>query len=377
MISIFFHKLEALGITLPSNAAIPAVDSRRYVLAHMSGQRIVQMVHENLIMSKVITRKSFENAIRVNAAIGGSTNAIVHLLAIAGRLNIPLTLDDFQKFGSHIPLLTNLMPSGKYLMEDFYYSGGVPAIIKELLSVNEFHGDALTVNGKPMKENNEKAECYNRDVIYPYQKPLKPNSGIVVLRGNLATNGAVIKPSAASSHLLKHQGRAVVFESIEEFKAKIDDPSLDVDETCILVLKGAGPRGYPGMPEVGNMPLPKKVLQKGITDMVRISDARMSGTAYGTVVLHVSPEAAVGGTLALVRNGDFIELDVSSQKLHLCISDKELEERRKRWTPPPIPKEYHRGYYKLYIEHVLQSHQGADFDFLVGKTGTFPLRESH
>ncbi len=365
--------VEALGMGLPQNAAIPAVDSRRYTMAHMVGRRIVEMVHEDLIMSKIMTRQSFENAIRVLAAIGGSTNAVVHLLAIAGRLGIELTLDDFDRLGRNVPTIVNLMPSGKYLMEDFYYAGGVPAVIKELGSL--IHRDALTVNGKTIGENNENAPCWNQDVIRPSSNPLVASGGIAILRGNLCPNGAVIKPSAATPELMKHRGRAVVFETIEDYHARIDDPNLDVDETSILVLKNCGPRGYPGFPEVGNMGLPPKILKKGITDMIRISDARMSGTAYGTVVLHVAPEAAAGGPLALVKNGDFIELDVEARKLHLDVSEEELAKRQAEWKAPE--QTYNRGYYKLYIDHVLQADQGVDFDFLVGKSGTVVTRESH
>src|SRR5690348_14862970 len=365
--------VEALGIGLPSNAAIPAVDARRYVLAHMAGRRIVEMVREDLRMSKILTREAFEDAIRVNAAIGGSTNAIVHLLAIAGRLGVPLTLEDFDKLGHDMPLLTDLMPHGRLLMEDFYYAGGLPAVIRELGDL--LHRDALTVTGKSLGENNKDAPCWNADVIRPLDKPLKERAGIAVLRGNLCPDGAVIKPSAATPTLLKHRGRAVVFETIEDFKARIDDPALDIDESCVMVLKGAGPRGYPGFPELGNLPLPKKVLKKGITDMVRISDARMSGTAYGAVVLHISPESAVGGTLALVKDGDMIALDVERRRLRLDVDAAELARRRALLTPRPAS--YERGYAKLYVEHVMQAHQGADLDFLVGKSGAAVARESH
>jgi dihydroxy-acid dehydratase len=365
--------VEALGMGLPSNAAIPAVDSRRYVLAHMAGKRIVEMVRENLTMSKVLTREAFENAVRVNAAIGGSTNAIVHLLALAGRIGVKLDLDDFERLGHDMPLLVDLMPSGRFLMEDFYYAGGLPALIRELGDL--IHRDALTVSGKTMGENTQDAPCWNREVIRSLDKPLKKKAGIAVLRGNLAPDGAVIKPSAATARLMKHRGRAVVFESIEEFKARIDDPKLDVDETCVLVLKGCGPKGYPGFPEVGNMPLPPKILKKGITDMVRISDARMSGTAYGTVVLHVSPESAAGGPLALVREGDTIELDVARRRLHLDVSEAELERRRAAWRAPKPATD--RGWVKLYVDHVEQADKGCDLDFLVGRSGAPVPRESH
>ena len=365
--------VESLGMGLPTNAAIPAVDSRRYVLAHMVGRRAVEMVHKDLRMSRVLTRKNFENAIMVNGAIGGSTNAVVHLLAIAGRMGIDISLDDWDRLGRDIPCIVNLMPSGKYLMEDFYYAGGVPAVVKEL--ADYVHRDAVTVNGETLWNNSKDAECFNRDVIFPITKPFKPLGGIAVLRGNLAPQGAIIKPSAASPKLMKHRGRAVVFESIEDYHARIADPKLDIDETCVMVLKYCGPRGYPGMAEVGNMGLPPKVLKKGITDMVRISDARMSGTAYGTVVLHTAPEAAVGGPLALVQNGDMIELDVKKRRLHLDVPEEELVKRRKAWKGFKSP--YTRGYAKLYVDHVLQADKGADLDFLVGKSGTPVPRESH
>jgi L-arabonate dehydrase len=364
--------VESLGVSLPGNAAIPAVDSRRYRLAQLSGRRIVEMVREDLLLSKILTRKAFENAIKANAAIGGSTNSVVHLLAIAGRLGVKLELDDWDKLGSHLPCLVNLQPSGEFLMEDFYYAGGLPAVLKEIESV--LHKDALTANGKTLGENIADAPCWNRDVIKAFDAPFKADAGIAILRGNLAPDGAVIKPSAATPKLLKHRGKAVVFETIEDFKAKIDDDSLDIDENSIMVLKGCGPKGYPGMAEVGNMPLPPKVLRKGITDMVRISDARMSGTAYGTVVLHVAPEAAAGGPLALVRTGDLIELDVPARRLHLDVSDAELAKRKAAWVAPEPPK---RGYYKLYVEHVQQADKGADLDFLVGGSGTTVTRDSH
>jgi dihydroxy-acid dehydratase len=365
--------VEALGMGLPMNAAIPAADSRRYALAHMAGRRIVQMIHEDLRMSKILTRPAFENAIRVVAAIGGSTNAVIHLLAIAGRIGVDLSLQDWDALGSDVPCLVNLMPSGQYLMEDFYYAGGLPAVIREL--GNLIHRDALTVNGKTMGENVAESPCYNRDVVKPLAEPLKQNSGIAVLRGNLSPNGAVIKPSAATPELMKHRGRAVVFESIEDFYARVDDPALEIDPSCVMVLKNCGPRGYPGMPEVGNMPLPARILQQGVKDMVRISDARMSGTAYGTVVLHVSPEAAAGGVLALVQNGDTIELDVAARRLHLDVADSEIERRRAEWKPPQ--PSLRRGYYQLYNDHVLQADRGADLDFLVGKSGAAVPRECH
>jgi len=364
--------VESLGISLPENAAIPAPDTRRKRLAQLTGRRIVEMVNEDLRMSKVLTRAAFENAIRTNAAIGGSTNAVIHLLAIAGRMGVQLTLEEFDKLAAHVSCLVNLQPSGQFLMEDFYYAGGLPAVLKEIAPL--LHLDALTVNGKTMGENVANAPCWNREVIHTYDEPFKPHAGIAVLHGNLAPNGAVIKPAAASPNLMKHRGRAVVFESIEDFHSRIDSEDLDVDENCVLVLKNCGPKGYPGMPEVGNMPLPPKVLRKGITDMVRISDARMSGTAYGTVVLHVSPEAAAGGPLALVRDGDMISLDVEARRIHLEVSEAELETRRQTWQPAEIPK---RGWYRLYVEHVQQAHLGADLDFLVGGSGAEVPRDSH
>jgi L-arabonate dehydrase len=365
--------VEALGIGLPMNAAIPAVDSRRYVLAHLAGRRIVEMVHEDLKISQILTREAFENAVRVNAAIGGSTNAVIHLLAIAGRLGIDFDLADWDALGRDIPCLVNLMPSGEYLMEDFFYAGGLPVVIRELGMA--IHRDALTVNGRTIGENVQAATCYDRDVIKTLAEPFKSRGGVAVLHGNLCPNGAVIKPSAATPELMNHRGKAVVFENVEDFHQRIDDPTLDIDETCVMVLKNCGPCGYPGMAEVGNMPLPPKILQKGITDMVRLSDARMSGTAYGTVVLHVAPEAAVGGPLALVKDGDMIELNVAERRLHLDVSDEELARRRKTWRAPEAP--FARGYYKLYVEHVLQADRGADLDFLVGKSGAEVPRESH
>lgn len=365
--------VESLGISLPGNAAIPAVDSRRKVLAHHSGRRMVEMVEEDLCLSKVLTRKAFINAIKVNAAIGGSTNFIIHLTAIARRIGVDLKLEDFDEQGSGIPLLVNLMPSGDYFMEDFYYAGGLPAVIAELK--DHLDPDVITVNGKSLIENNTDAPCYNREVIAAVAKPFQEKAGITVVRGNLCPDGAVIKTSAASPGLLKHQGKAVVFENIEDYHARIDDPELEVDASSVLVLKYVGPKGYPGMPEVGNMGLPKKILENGTKDMVRISDGRMSGTAYGTAFLHVSPESYAGGNLALVRNGDIIEVDVKNKRLHLDVSDEELERRRKNWNPPP--HEYDRGYVSLYIKHVEQSHLGADLDFLAGKSGSTVKRESH
>jgi len=367
--------VESLGIGMPGNAAIPAVDARRNVLARMAGRRIVEMVKEKLLMSKVLTRQNFINAIRTNAAIGGSTNAVIHLIAIARRLGVKLNLEDWDRYGRGVHTLVNLMPSGKYLMEDFYYAGGVPAVLRELGRAGKLYKDALTVNGKTIWDNNRNAECWNRDVIHSFDKPFKRNTGIAVLRGNLCPDGAIIKPSAATPRLMKHRGRAVVFRSIEEFHRRIDDPKLRIDASCVMVLQNCGPKGYPGMAEVGNMPLPPRLLKKGITDMVRISDARMSGTAYGTVVLHVAPEAAAGGTLALVREGDEIELDVARRRLELLVDAAELERRRARWKPPAAPLE--RGYWKLYFDHVCQANDGADLDFLVGKSGSFVPRDNH
>jgi L-arabonate dehydrase len=365
--------VEALGVGMPMNAAIPAVDARRYALAHQAGRRIVEMVDEDLRLSQILTREAFENAVRVVGAIGGSTNSVIHLLAIAGRMGVDFQLADWDKLGREVPCLVNLMPSGKYLMEDFYYAGGVPAVIRELGDL--IHREALTVNGRTIGENTAEAPCWNREVIMPFDQPFAKQGGIAVLRGNLCPNGAVIKPSAATPSLMRHRGKAVVFTSIEDFHARIDDPDLEVDETSVLVLQNCGPKGYPGMPEVGNMPLPPKLLRRGITDMVRISDARMSGTAYGTVVLHVAPEAAAGGPLALVRNGDWIRLDVEARELELEVPEEELAQRRAGWQPPVLP--HTRGYYQLYTTHVLQADQGADFDFLVGKSGVEVTRESH
>jgi len=367
--------VEALGVALPGNAAYPAVDARRNVLARTAGRRIVDLVKQDVRLSRILTKPAFENAIRANAAIGGSTNAVIHLIAIARRIGVELGLDDWDRVGQGVHTLVNLMPNGKYLMEDFCYAGGLPAVLRELGEAGLLNKDCLTVNGSTLWENNKNAECWNRDVIHTFKSPFKKNTGIAVLRGNLCPDGAIIKPSAATPKLMKHRGRAVVFENIEDFHRRIDDPKLDIDESCVMVLKNCGPKGYPGMAEVGNMPLPPKVLKKGITDMVRISDARMSGTAYGTVVLHASPEAAAGGTLALVENGDMVELDVAKRKLHLHVSDAELKKRKARWKAPKPPLE--RGYWRLYFDHVLQAHEGADLDFLVGKSGAFVPRDNH
>ena len=368
---------EALGTSLPHNAAIPAVDSRRYVLAHLSGMRIVDMVKEDLTLSKVLTKEAFENAIKVNAAIGGSTNAVIHLKAIAGRIGVDLELDDWNRVGRGMPTIVDLQPSGRFLMEEFYYSGGLPAVIRRMGEHNLLpHPQALTVNGESIWDNCQNSPIYNDEVIRQIDNPLRKDGGMCILRGNLAPKGAVLKPSAASPELMKHRGRAVVFKNFDDYKARIADPDLDVDESCILVLKNAGPKGYPGMAEVGNMGLPPKILEKGITDMVRISDARMSGTAYGTVVLHVAPEAMAGGPLGAVQNGDFIELDAYAGRLHLDISDEELQHRLANLSEPPKPN-FIGGYRQLYVNHVLQADEGCDFDFLVGCRGSEVPRHSH
>jgi len=369
--------VEALGVGLPGNAAYPAVDGRRNVLARMAGRRIVQMVEDDIAMSNILTRGAFENAIRTNAAIGGSTNAVIHLLALAGRVGAPLALDDWDRLGHDLPCLVDLQPSGQYLMEDFCYAGGLPAVLRELGPV--LNRDALTVNGHTIWDNVKDAPRYDLEgrkrVIRPLADPFKAKAGIAVLRGNLAPDGAVIKPSAATPALMKHRGRAVVFADSADMHAKVEDESLDVRPDDILVLKNCGPRGYPGMAEVGNMPIPAKLVKQGVTDMVRISDARMSGTAYGTVVLHASPEAAAGGNLALVESGDMIELDVERRRLHLEVDDAELARRRARWTPPEAPMS--RGYVKLYFDHVQQANRGADLDFLVGSSGPGVPKDNH
>jgi dihydroxyacid dehydratase/phosphogluconate dehydratase len=368
--------VEALGLSLPENAAIPAVDSRRFAQAHLAGRRIVELVNEDVRMSQILTREAFENAIRVNAAVGGSTNALIHHLAMAGRTRVAVSLDDWDRLGKDVPTLVDLKPSGRFLMEEFYYAGGLPAVIRQLGEHGLLHKDALTVNGKSIWENNRNAPNWNEEVIRPFDRPLVASGGIAVLRGNLAPSGAVLKPSAASPHLMKHRGRAVVFNSIEHYNKRIADPSLDVDANCVLVLQNCGPKGYPGMAEVGNFGLPPKVLKTGVTDMVRISDARMSGTAYGTAVLHVSPEAAAGGPLALVRDGDMIELDVEARSLNLLVDEAELAKRRAAWTPP-APVVPSGGYAGLYLAHVQQADTGADFDFLLGCRGHDVPRESH
>jgi L-arabonate dehydrase len=367
--------VEALGLALPQNAAIPAVDARRLALAHNAGRRIVGMVREDLRISRILTREAFENAIRINGAVGGSTNAVIHLLAIAGRVGVKLVLEDWDRLGRDIPTLVDLMPSGRFLMEDFYYAGGLPAVIRSLAEHDLIHRDAPTVNGKSIWQNSQDSPNWNQEVIRPFTRPLVEHGGIAVLRGNLAPDGAVLKPSAASPHLMRHRGRAVVFENIEHYQKRVIAPELDVDENCVLVLKNCGPKGYPGMAEVGNMGLPPKLLQRGITDMVRISDARMSGTAFGTVVLHVCPEAAVGGALALVQDGDMIELDVEKRGLHLDVSEDVLTHRRRAWREPV--HDMLGGYQQLYIQHVNQASVGADFDFLRGCRGHQVRRESH
>ncbi|MBK8455529.1 MAG: IlvD/Edd family dehydratase [Thiofilum sp.] len=365
--------VEAMGLSLPHNAALPAVDARRMALAHMTGKRIVAMVQEDLRLSKVLTRAAFENAIVTNAAIGGSTNAVVHLLAIAGRVGVPLTLDDFSTYGADVPCLVNCMPSGQYLMEDFCYAGGIPALLHSIQHL--LQGDAQSVMGKAISTYWQEAENFNPEVIRPLDKPLRTAAGIRVLRGNIAPRGAIIKPSAASEHLLQHEAEAYVFDSIEDLKANIDRPDLPVDANTILLLKGCGPKGYPGMAEVGNMPIPRKLVEQGVRDMVRISDARMSGTAFGTVILHVTPETQAGGPLGIVQTGDRIRIDVLNGELNLLISDDELQQRLAHWQPPALP--FTRGYYKLYIDHVMQADTGADLDFLVGRSGSEVTRESH
>jgi dihydroxy-acid dehydratase len=367
--------VEALGMSLPHNASLPGVDSRRKTLAHLSGMRMVELVKQDIRLSQILTREAFENAILMHAAIGGSTNAVVHLLALAGRVGVPLSLEDFDRIGREAPLLVNLMPSGKYLMEDFSDAGGCPAVMRELGAL--FRRDAVTVCGHTQGEIADAAEVWNREVIAARTQPFGPSSGVWVLRGNLCPDGAILKPSAATPELLTHRGRAVVFDDIEDYHARIDDPDLEVDATSILVLMGCGPKGYPGMPEVGNMALPPKLLQQGVRDMVRISDARMSGTAYGTVILHVSPEAEAGGPLALVRTGDEIAFDGPNRALNLLVPEPELVARRAAWEAARKPSEFQRGWYRLYIDTVLQADRGADLDFLVGKSSAEVTRESH
>ena len=364
--------VEALGLTLPNAAAIPAVDSRKKVMAHLAGNRIVEMVKEDLTLSKVLTRPAFENAIKLNASIGGSTNVVLHLLAIARRIGVSLNLEDFDALASRLPMIVNLMPAGKYLMEDLFYAGGLSAVIN-VMKVNL--SPAITVNGKTLIENAKEATNSNKNVIGDLEHPFMKEAGIAILKGNLCEKGAVIKPCAASPHLMKHRGRAVVFESIEDYQDRFNDPNLDIDKDCVMVLKGVGPIGYPGMPEVGNMTLPKKLLDLGVKDMVRISDGRMSGTAYGTVVLHIAPESSVGGTLALVQNDDMIHLDVENRSLQLEVSEAELVARKNKWRPPSLQAK--RGYAKLYIEHVNQADEGCDLDFLKGGSGALVNRDLH
>ena len=365
--------VESLGLTLPQNAAIPAADSRRKVLAQLSGKRIVEMVKEDQKLSDILTREAFENAIKVNAAIGGSTNFVIHLLAIAGRIGVPLELKDFDRLSASVPLLANLQPSGKFFMEDFYYAGGVPALLKELDSF--LHTDCITANGKTIRENYLNATCYNREVIASVDKPFNNTTALAVLYGNICENGAVIKPTAASPHLFKHSGKAIVFENIEDYKLRIDDPDLPMDENSVLVLKNVGPKGYPGMPEVGNMTLPLKLLEKGIKDIVRISDGRMSGTGFGTVVLHVSPEATLGGNFSVLETGDLITLDLHARTLNVDLSPEELQRRKDNWKPSPPLSD--RGYTSLYINNVEQAHLGADLGFLKGGSGSEVSRDSH
>lgn len=367
--------VEALGLSLPGNAAIPAVDSRRNALAQETGRRAVAMVREDLRISKILTREAFLNAIRVNAAIGGSTNAVIHLIAIAGRIGVGLTLEDWDRYGRAVPTLVDLKPAGRYLMEEFYYAGGLPAVLHILAGHGQLDGTALTANGRTLGENVQGAQVWDSEVIRDYDHALVASGGIAVLRGNLCPDGAVLKPAAATPRLMRHRGRAVVFENIEHYKERIADPNLEIDQDSVMVLKNCGPRGYPGMAEVGNMGLPAKLLERGITDMVRISDARMSGTAYGTVVLHVCPEAAVGGPLALVREGDWIALDVEARRLHLEVDEEELARRRAEWKAPEAAST--SGYQALYVEHVLQADRGADFDFLIGCRGHGIPREAH
>ena len=367
--------VEAMGLCLPMNGSLPGADSRRKALAHMTGNRIVELVRKDVRLSQLLTREAFENGILMHAACGGSTNAVIHLLALAGRAGIPLDLHDFDVLGREVPLLVNLLPSGQYLMEDFCYAGGVPAVMNELGDL--MRRDAVTASGQTIGEIADGAKVWRREVIGTREAPIGPSSGVWVLRGNLCPDGAIIKPSAASPELLTHRGRAVVFETIEDYHARIDDEALEVDATSILVLKGCGPKGYPGMPEVGNMALPRKLLRQGVRDMVRISDARMSGTAYGTVILHVAPEAEAGGPLALVKTGDEIVVDGSNRSLELLVPGPELEHRRRNWDREREPSPYVRGWYKLYIDTVMQADRGADLDFLVGKSTADVTRESH
>jgi dihydroxy-acid dehydratase len=356
---------EALGMTLPGAADIPAPDSRRLSIAEQSGRRIVEMVGEDLRPSRILTSAALENAICLLMALGGSTNAIIHLVAIAGRVGLELPLAKFEEISRTTPVLANVKPSGKYLMEDFSYAGGVPAVLKEIAS--RLHLEAATATGKTLGENIARATCFNPEVIKPFNQPLFSEGGLVVLGGNLAPCGAVIKQSASSPHLLRHKGKAVVFENNRDLLARIDDPHLPVEEDSILVLKNAGPKGGPGMPEWGHLPIPAKLLKAGVKDMVRLSDARISGTSFGTIVVHISPEAAEGGALAIVKNGDQIELDVRAKRLELLLPEAEIKARLAQWTPPA--PHYSRGYGKMYLDHILQAHQGCDFDFLLGRDG--------
>jgi dihydroxy-acid dehydratase len=355
---------EAIGIALPGNGAIPAVDSRRLRLAESVGRRIVTLAQQGVRPSQILTKDAFHNAITFMCAVGGSTNAFIHLAAVAGRLGIDLPLYIFDEISRKSPLIASLRPAGKYQMEDLFYAGGIPAILKELLPL--LHGDAITVTGKTLAENVRNAVVYDRRIIHPLSEPISPEGGLAVLKGNLAPDGAVIKHAAASPNLLKHRGRAVVFKNMADLTARINDPDLDVLENDILILQNVGPIGAPGMPEVGNFPIPGKLLSQGVRDMIRISDARMSGTAFGTIVLHVAPESAIGGPLALVMDGDEIELDVPNRNISLHVSDQELVLRRARWQSPAA--KFERGYGRMYIDHVLQAPQGCDFDFLVGAT---------
>ncbi|MGR0321099.1 IlvD/Edd family dehydratase [Agromyces sp. ZXT2-3] len=366
---------EALGTTVPGIAGTPAPDSRLLEGAHETGRLIVEMVAQGRTPSTTITAASFHNAIVTLAAIGGSTNAVVHLLAIAGRLGIELTLDDFDRIAAEVPLLVNLQPAGRYLMEDFFRAGGLLAVLDQVRDLLD--PTAITVTGRPLVEYLDDQQIWDADVIAPRTRPLLDGAGIAVLRGNLAPTGAIIKPAAATPALLEHRGRAVVFDSVEDLHARIDDPDLDVDASSVLVLRGCGPRGYPGMPEVANMPLPQKLLQQGVRDMVRICDGRMSGTAYGTVVLHVTPEAAAGGPLGLVQDGDEILLDVRGRRLELLVPDEELQRRRVPGATSDAFAAPARGWERLYVDHVLQADTGADLDFLTGASGPDVARESH
>jgi len=365
--------VEAMGLSLPHNAAIPAVDARRKVLAHLSGIRIVEMVREDVRLSRILVKEAFINAIITNAAIGGSTNFIIHLMAIAGRIGVDLSMEDFDNTTTHVPLIANLQPAGQYFMEDLFYAGGIPAVLKEL---GEFlHKDCLTVNGRTLGENYADSVCYNREVITTIEAPFNPMSGIVVLRGNLCENGAVLKPACATKEMMQHTGKAVVFKNIEDYKARIDDPALEVNAQSVLVLQNVGPKGYPGMPEVGNMGIPKKLLSQGVTDMVRISDGRMSGTAFGTIILHISPEAADGGTLGIVADGDLITLDVANRSLNVHLDEETINRRKEARNFSKL--DVARGYVKLYVDHVQQAHLGADLDFLRGGSGSEVVRDSH